>query len=74
MAPNRRVRIDWLARDGERVCVEATLSLDPDSGGPDVPLCIHFTMDAEERRFVRDRTYIDSSITAGLAAGSAPPT
>jgi hypothetical protein len=69
-APDREVRIDWVAAAGSAVCVEATLRLDRDRPELDQPIAVHFTMNAEGTKFVRDRTYVDSSLTASLGGGS----
>jgi len=66
-APRRQVRIDWAAVDGPNVCVEATLIMDPEQPAADQPICVHFSMDADGTRLVRDRTYVDSALVASPA-------
>lgn len=61
-APHRQVRIDWIAEAGNDICIEAMLLLDPQRPELDTPLCVHFTMNADRTKFIRDRTYIDSSL------------
>ena len=68
-APDRKVHVDWVADAGSEVCIEATLRLDPADVELDQPIAVHFTMNAERTRFVRDRTYVDSSLTAALGDG-----
>ena len=63
-APRRQVRIDWAAVAGPKVCVEATLRMDPDHPEADQPISVHFTMDEAGQRLVRDRTYVDSALLA----------
>lgn len=61
-APNRQVRVDWAAVDGAKVCIEATLRMDPNNPDADQPLVVHFSMDADGQRLVRDHTFIDPSL------------
>jgi hypothetical protein len=70
-APNRKVRFDWVSVAGNEVSVEATLMLTPGDPQGDQSLALHFTLSADGTSIVRDRTYIDSSVTAGLAADPA---
>lgn len=42
--------------------------LTPGDPRGDQSLAVHFTLSADGTSIVRDRTYIDSSATAGLAA------
>lgn len=66
-APNRKIRVDWVIVAGNEVSVEATLMLTPDDPRGDQSLALHLTLSADGASIIRDRTYIDSSVTAGLA-------
>lgn len=67
-APNRQVRFDRVSVAARDVSVEATLMLTPGDPKGDQSLAIHFTLSADGAHIVRDRTYIDSSVTSGLTA------
>lgn len=69
-APNRKVRFDWVSVAAHEISVEATLMLTPGDPRGDQSMALHFTLSADGTSIVRDRTYIDSSVTAGLAADS----
>lgn len=65
-APKRQIRFDWVAVSGPKVAVEATLMLDPGDPATHQPLVVHFTLSADGSRTVRNRTYVNSTLQAGL--------
>jgi hypothetical protein len=69
-APNRKVRFDWVSIAGDEVSVEATLMLTPGDPRGDHSMALHFTLSSDGSHIVRDRTYVDSTLTAGLSAGA----
>jgi hypothetical protein len=69
-APNRQIRFDWVAVAGRNVSVEATLMMTPGDSQGDQSLAIHFTVSPDGASIIRDRTYVDSSVTASLTTNS----
>lgn len=61
-APDCRIRIDWVAEAGDDISIEGMLLVDPKRPELDTPLAVHFTMNADRTKFVRDRTYLDSHL------------
>jgi hypothetical protein len=69
-APNRKIRFDWVSIAGNEVSVEATLMLTPGDPHGDHSMALHFTLSNDGSHIVRDRTYVDSTLTAALTAGA----